>query len=892
MTDITSLQAEATLAALGTLLPRLAAMVEQARPLVDNEDAVIALAGITDGLNTLAASLPTIQSLADNATDVVRVSQARDAVLTVAARDLDIQALTANLAAVQSVAADRDSVLSVAQARDAVVALATVRDALSALGGRGQAVEDLAIRGQALDDLAPQAPQIQALANDLTGVLQAVGAKDTLQSLYTNLNAPAGSRIVAEIPDKAALDALIYGVAAGEVQAGQRVQYEGNVAEVLADFAPDWDAIGTGGVKLRILPLKGTLLSRADNDLRMTDGEPDHRVKTLAGLATPALVQAAAVSDVVEVAGTGHRFIREGESFEPLESAEHTISLAQYDIDRTGNIDASDFLRRALDRADSLGGGWITLPPGRILLGDVETPYGTTLEGSGSSIYDWNGSLGRTALVRKPDAAAILIHRESNLRLRDMDLDGNGAVNAGGGDGLDCFGGTEIEVQHVKMLDFDRAIFGGDDFPVGGLDVSLSVFRQNNYGMFNFRDSWALRTTFSGNRKAGIYTNGGQNTIQTCFIEFQRGGPGLDMRSDGIYLGRNSNDIMIANCTFDRNAGFDIFGEMADVNGVTKFPVDIQISDCAHKGGAWGIDMPLLSRRSIRFQGGDRIYVTDPLGQTRSSEPSGVKGMVSPLWFADFGAATNVVVDTDKLAGITSLIEFDGPLGSIYEWMASATAGEWYLRDKGLYGSGGNPFLVEPNDVAVGDTALTAGTVGTLGANQYAMGDNDGLGYSTLYLRTDGSNPTGQGPAVGYRGARVMHMSSLVSYGGYRSVIPAQPIAAGASLDVTLHGPNMGADVYARRSFQLDLTMRRVENLVEYDAVARATLVTRRDGTLVCTTRLGAIAVDVGAITVGEAGSGSNLELSVISTFRLGKTVTLRLTNTTATAIKIEGGAR
>lgn len=70
-----------------------------------------------------------------------------------------------------------------------------------------------------------------------------------------------------------------------------------------------------------------------------------------------------------------------------------------------------------------------------------------------------------------------------------------------------------------------------------------------------------------------------------------------------------------------------------------------------------------------------------------------------------------------------------------YSWTASGSGtNEYYLRTAG----GANPgFVATPpttNGVYIGGTARTKASLGSLTANQWGFGDNDALGYSTVYI--------------------------------------------------------------------------------------------------------------------------------------------------------------
>lgn len=73
---------------------------------------------------------------------------------------------------------------------------------------------------------------------------------------------------------------------------------------------------------------------------------------------------------------------------------------------------------------------------------------------------------------------------------------------------------------------------------------------------------------------------------------------------------------------------------------------------------------------------------------------------------------------------------------STYRWLASGSGtSEYYLDLAG----GGDPGIASPGQVLENGTALTSGSLGSLVASRYGYGDNDALGYSTIYVRTSGS---------------------------------------------------------------------------------------------------------------------------------------------------------
>jgi hypothetical protein len=75
-----------------------------------------------------------------------------------------------------------------------------------------------------------------------------------------------------------------------------------------------------------------------------------------------------------------------------------------------------------------------------------------------------------------------------------------------------------------------------------------------------------------------------------------------------------------------------------------------------------------------------------------------------------------------------------------YRWVASGSGtSEYYLELAG----GGNPgFVAAPSAVYANGSAVTSGTPGSLAAARWGYGDNDTLGFSTIYIRlSDSTDP-------------------------------------------------------------------------------------------------------------------------------------------------------
>lgn len=92
---------------------------------------------------------------------------------------------------------------------------------------------------------------------------------------------------------------------------------------------------------------------------------------------------------------------------------------------------------------------------------------------------------------------------------------------------------------------------------------------------------------------------------------------------------------------------------------------------------------------------------------------------------------------------------FDGAddgLGSAYQWtLSSSGTNEWYLEASG----GGNPNIAEPHHMKYDSTYIRVdGSLGSLADHEAGFGDNDSLGFSTVYWRDDTGDPDTSGVTI------------------------------------------------------------------------------------------------------------------------------------------------
>jgi len=137
--------------------------------------------------------------------------------------------------------------------------------------------------------------------------------------------------------------------------------------------------------------------------------------------------------------------------------------------------------------------------------------------------------------------------------------------------------------------------------------------------------------------------------------------------------------------------------------------------------GATKADPVVITATSHGFSDGDYVDVTEVVGMTELNGNRYRVGVVN---------ANSFKLEQKTPSSIRN---------STYKWTASGSGtNEYYLE----LTDGGDPSVDEPVNVYEDSTAMTIGTMGSLSAGEWDYGDNDTLGYNTIYVRlTDSADP-------------------------------------------------------------------------------------------------------------------------------------------------------
>jgi hypothetical protein len=134
------------------------------------------------------------------------------------------------------------------------------------------------------------------------------------------------------------------------------------------------------------------------------------------------------------------------------------------------------------------------------------------------------------------------------------------------------------------------------------------------------------------------------------------------------------------------------------------------------------------------FSPGDQILLKrGEIWRERLDVPSS-GAQNNPITFSAYGNGNNPLITATNVLTSAS-----------YKWTKSTRGtNEYYCKSS----ADGNPNLLEVKVAILQKTILTAGALGLLKDHEWGWGDNDSLGYKTLYLRDDSGSPTTSGAII------------------------------------------------------------------------------------------------------------------------------------------------
>jgi hypothetical protein len=561
------------------------------------------------------------------------------------------------------------------------------------------------------------------------------------------------------------------------------------------------------------------------------------------------------------------------------------ISQSDYDAvrEKTNTDDHSAVLSNVLEDAKDL-----FVPEGLWLIGDINPTYKVngSIKGANGRSYSFEQNEGATILRRHPAKTNMFLSLP-NFTFENIEMDGDLEGTGTSGDLVRASSGSEIYIKSSKLFNAVNG-FVGDSSEYNALYTYDSVYRgHSSSGIRNIKDSFIWGSCyFAGNRSSAIYANGGQIDIGNSFFEFAQDGAGGIIPA--ILLDRNSNEVKIHSNTFDRNSGNDI----RILSSGSDHPTDIQIMSNIFKGSAWA-ETNMDQAVSIFCNGEAEVTLGGNKFQRRSSTPSLVLGNISPVSCYNLEAAKKVVDLGNDAGNVSPVLTLGGEFN--LSWVQSvANTNEYYLVSSHP-AANSKPLFIN-TDFIRDDTQnvqLVAGTVGSLTANQYAFNaDNDTLGFTTTYVRLDGTNPNSNDVIGIYQDYPFKGPTDSLdtwSTTQFQDIWKFNIAAAATSVG------QLSSDAIANTSALAGSFSRGFGTIRIFGDQASTTsdgffdvhfTLDRGGSSSTITVNQGSIDTNEAGFTVGWAGAGTDIELA-LTVSRLATLLTLSVENTSANGIDL-----
>jgi polygalacturonase len=367
----------------------------------------------------------------------------------------------------------------------------------------------------------------------------------------------------------------------------------------------------------------------------------------------------------------------------------------------------------------------------------------------------------------------IMFRNVTNLVLRDV------KVTSYHGDWAVCVMGEYMDVFNVRIEGGDAAledglhVMGGQYIRVHGCNITsgddaLAITNSHNIDIkYVTVDNCVLRSSDGrglslGSNWSTTYSDSDhvceEVTVSNCVIVGNVAGIECTDDHDSLL----TRSIYISNCAIETSGTPSVLGHGIVLNGCKDVHItNIGIRDPYRKAVQASICLDLtiqnISFDTCRIAGAhagmfltdcrrvliDGMMAHDPKGDAIDLQGCQDATITNCTGF-DIADSTGLVVIRDgDLDCIANTISGN----NIYTWVESpATAGEYYLTLTSGKTPTSEPELTiadKPEAVLIDSVSRSEGTVGSLADNEWDWGDNDSLGYNTIYvhLPDDGGTP-------------------------------------------------------------------------------------------------------------------------------------------------------
>jgi len=310
------------------------------------------------------------------------------------------------------------------------------------------------------------------------------------------------------------------------------------------------------------------------------------------------------------------------------------------------------------------------------------------------------------------------------------------------------------------------------------------VYIKSNYPTVYWILSYFGKLGIKNSAGYGLQVQAPFTTVFELYVYGNKGGGIIQLAPSNscvfrdIFISENNSDVGVRDKPGFFTAGGNTANTTLDHVSSVNQGVGIQLGDGTTIPIAYNILFPDVSacNTGINLKGVSQCYIEKPYvelltggygikiepGYTTSSRVTVIGGKIDgggstavPIYvtgyshYIDAGCAVYGTIDSGTVVRgsfrgtqadfrTNTLLPGEGDWdrymlrSSLFKWTASGGGDSSYYLE---LASGGDPGIAEPTAVNEKGVRMTKGTLGSLATGEWAYGDNDALGYNTIYVR-------------------------------------------------------------------------------------------------------------------------------------------------------------
>jgi len=435
------------------------------------------------------------------------------------------------------------------------------------------------------------------------------------------------------------------------------------------------------------------------------------------------------------------------------------VNVQAYEAVGDGTTDDTSAIQAAIDAAGAAGGGFVFFPPGVYITTATITVNedNVRLIGSGEGACIIRSTVAGEIIYFNSDYVSV---SQLNSSIESLTIEGD-ATNTTVGIKMDHCVNEGVYIRDVKVTKCDTQIYLDNCWFMHMEWVRMGRNAYGSYGLYCVNSnsicldhcSASLMAAGSvgfylSNAEGCVITNCDTESVETAIEIYDS-----SLNAGGILIDSLYAEVMNAS---GNTGSWIILGNAGASNSVRN----VTIQNCRITGGISGGTVTFIDcvRAEDVVIDNNTLYTTYPgvhvktTANTKNVVFTSTNQIGTTLYVTDTGNAIFYKGHNEGFyipASAMYTVSGSPVLGrdlsycsSAFQWSASGSGtNEYHLQAAG----GGDPGVPQVDAVYENGSAMSSGAPGSLNAGEYGWGDNDSLGYNTIYVRlTDETDPDGK----------------------------------------------------------------------------------------------------------------------------------------------------